>query len=518
MKKNDLCLVLVAVSIIVLSISAFAQRDYKWEDIPVTRWLDTTTTPMTFEEYNQSRHFAETDNIRIVRQPTITVGIPIDIIVNEDLYPLIETSLDTFFYDLQLDGYALNIYTAAETFSPISLRELLYTDWSQQMIEGVIFIGDLAVPWYEMYEPEDWGGAYVSFPCDLYFMDLNGNWGDSNTNGMFDSHSGALEADIWCGRLMASTLTYHDSDEIGRMQNYFRKNHDYRKGDLRLTDHALAFIDNDWHTYGWGFDVANSYPSTDSVVDIYETNRDNYRDMLRQSSDSLYEHVLICSHSSPSAHYIYYDINNYQLFYDSDIETYMMQSLTWNLFACSNARYIESNNMGAWYIFEQDYGLLSIGSSKTGSMLCFDEFYRPLGNGITYGEAFLIWAQNDMENCAGDASRAWFYGMCIQGDPTLRLSRFQPPLNYCQYLPGDINGDGIVIGSDITYGVQYFRGVGSCPPDSCYDYENERWVYVAADANGNCDFLGSDITYMVRYFRGLYDEVSHCPDFPLDEE
>ncbi len=507
---------IILILIFLSSSTIIAQRSYDWEDIPLTRWLDTTRTPITYNEYNWNRNFADDANIKIIRQSITTDDQMIDIIINEDLYPLIETSLDTFFYDLQLDGYALNIYTAAETSDPEPLRNILASDWYSQNIIGVIFIGDLAVPWYEMDEPPDWGGAHVMFPADLYFMDLDGDWGDSDSDGMFDSHTGALEADIWCGRLISSNLYYHNADEVDRMTNYFRKNHDYRIGDLRLDDHALAFIDNDWNSYGWGFDVSMAYPSTDSVVDIYETNRDNYRDMLRESTDNRYEHVLICSHSSPFSHYIYYNEWNYQQFYNVDIESYMMQSLTWNLFACSNSRYVEVDNMGAWYIFEHDYGLLSIGSTKTGSMLCFDEFYTPLGDGFSYGDAFLIWAQDNMETCASSESRAWFYGMCIMGDPTLRLSRFQPPLTYCLFEPGDINGDGSTIGGDITYGVQYFRGIGPCPPDSCYDHDNQRWVYVAADVNGDCNFYGGDITYLVQYFRGINDTIAYCPSFPMN--
>lgn len=496
-----------------------AQRDYDPETVAVTRWLDTTTAPITYEDYNNSRNFAADDNITIIRQASITTDELIDIIINENLYPQIEDVLDTFLLDLQLDGYAVNLYTAAETLSPINLRLLLQSDWYSQDIVGVIFIGDLAVPWYEMDEPADWGGAHVMFPCDLYFMDLDGDWADADSDGMFDFHDGmTMFADIWCGRLRSSILNFHGADEVTAMRNYFRKNHEYRSGDFRLNDHGLAFIDNDWNEYGWGFDVAMAYPSTDSVVDVYQTNRTNYINLVRENSDNRYEHVLICSHSSPFAHYIYRDYDNYDLFHNYEIETFMMQSLSYNLFACSNARYVENDNMGAWYIFETDYGLISIGSTKTGSMLCFNDFYQPLGQGASFGEAFLIWAQINMEYCAGQASRAWFYGMCLQGDPTLRLARHQPPLQYCLYEPGDINGDGDVIGSDITYGVQFFRGIGAPPPDSCWDNENQAWLYVAADANGNCAVLGSDITYLVRYFRADHDSVLHCPRFPLPRE
>jgi hypothetical protein len=84
----------------------------------------------------------------------------------------------------------------------------------------------------------------------------------------------------------------------------------------------------------------------------------------------------------------------------------------------------------------------------------------------------------------------------------------------CEYVPGDINGNGDVIGSDITYGVNFFKGIGDVPPDSCWDDSLDSWLYVAGDVNGNCEFLGSDITYMISYFRGHNPELHYCPRIP----
>jgi len=84
------------------------------------------------------------------------------------------------------------------------------------------------------------------------------------------------------------------------------------------------------------------------------------------------------------------------------------------------------------------------------------------------------------------------------------------PSSFCEYVPGDINGDGQVSGSDITYGAAYFRG-GAVPPDSCFDDSLQAWLYVAGDVNGNCEFLGSDISYLVSYFRGIHQALLWCP-------
>jgi len=84
----------------------------------------------------------------------------------------------------------------------------------------------------------------------------------------------------------------------------------------------------------------------------------------------------------------------------------------------------------------------------------------------------------------------------------------------CEYIPGDVNSDGSTISSDITYGVNYFRGSGAVPPDSCWHDENSIWLYVAGDVNGDCQFIGSDITYYVGFFRGANINLWFCPRLP----
>ncbi len=84
----------------------------------------------------------------------------------------------------------------------------------------------------------------------------------------------------------------------------------------------------------------------------------------------------------------------------------------------------------------------------------------------------------------------------------------------CNYIPGDINGDGDVMGNDVTYGVRYFKGLGSQPPDSCWNDSTSSWLYSGSDTNGNCQFTGSDITFLVAYFKGYNPEVLWCPQTP----
>jgi hypothetical protein len=268
------------------------------------------------------------------------------------------------------------------------------------------------------------------------------------------------------------------------MNNYLDKNHRYRTKELRLYDKALAYIDNDWCMWGWENEVALAYPTTDAVIDVYETNREDYMQRVRESTDNRYENLLICSHSSPWAHYLYWGTGpyDYSLFHNYEIEDIDVQVHFYNLFACSNCRFVEEDDMGDWYIFQSTYGLLSVGSTKTGSMLCFYDYYAPLGQGASFGDAFLDWCINDMETCAGSDSRPWFYGMTLLGDPTLKLSR------YMRNPTGDANEDGTTGFADVVFLVNYLF-IGGAAPNPL----------ALGDPNGDCSIDIADVTYLVNY-------------------
>ncbi len=83
----------------------------------------------------------------------------------------------------------------------------------------------------------------------------------------------------------------------------------------------------------------------------------------------------------------------------------------------------------------------------------------------------------------------------------------------CNITPGDANGSRQYNGVDIVFGVNYLKGIGEIPPDSC-DCGTRGWVRAAADANGDCVFNGLDITYGVIFFKGFGSPPQVCPDCP----
>jgi hypothetical protein len=247
---------------------------------------------------------------------------------------------------------------------------------------------------------------------------MDGTWEDQNQNGIYDLHQGNTAAEIWVGELRATELSGSEADLIN---NYLAKDHAYRQGTLTLPSLALNYIDDDWSggASTWGDALRMAIGSVQTISEINATNADDY--LLRL--DSAYAFIQVAVHSSPFVH-AFKENNGSTWGYIENWEIRNTDPMAYfvNLFACSNCRYVETDYMGGWYIFSNTYGLGAIGSTKTGAMLYFEDYYPVLRDAGTLGEALAHWI-----SLHGDMpghvmwSRSWFYGMCHLGDPTLKI-------------------------------------------------------------------------------------------------
>lgn len=397
---------------------------YDYHKTEVTRWTDPDHEPLTYQQYMETQSFLPFNADLIQRVDNIIdEPLPFVIIVNTMLYPQIQYAVSRYIGDLIINDYEPVLYTASGGTAEDIKNDILIPEWNLGAA-GALLIGDLPVPWFELYEDFDNNGQpdnpwMVNFPCDYYYMDLDGGWWDFNVNGIYDVHEGAMEPDFWIGRLTASTLS---GDESALINNYFDKNHDYRTGSMGLPFRALAYIDDDWSgaAYEWGAAVAQTWEETDIVSDNNTTTASDY--MARW--DDNYHHALLCAHSAPTLHSL--KQNNGQSWgyvYWNQISTGDPNFLFYNLFACSNCKYVEDNYCGGVYLFNDTYGINAIGSAKTGAMLYFEDYYGPLGEGETLGEAFRYWlALHGNEPGSVMWARSWFYGMTNLGDPVLKIT------------------------------------------------------------------------------------------------
>ncbi len=370
---------------------------------------------------------------RVYKSPSKGTG-KILLIVNSSIQSSIQTALNQYKSDLETAGYTVVIY-ASSGGTPNDLRG--YLQGQSTGLVGVILIGDLPIPWFEIdydfdgTDPDSLDNEYANFPCDLFYMDLDGTWEDNQStypfqSGVFDNHtdgSGDRGPEIWVGRLTSSPMTLSGT-EVTLLNNYFTKNHNFREGNLYPQERALVYVDDDWYSSADDIDgyVGSAYPTRLLVKDKATTCRDDYRDTrLIQSFEWM--HVML--HSSWEKHF--FKVNDqwemdgpdYATVTNQDVENIDPVAIFYDLFACSNCRYVETDYMGGWYIFVEDHGLGAVGCTKTGSMWDFDLFYGPLGQAKSLGQSFKEWFAAQAPYDSADVR--WYYGMTLLGDAALTL-------------------------------------------------------------------------------------------------
>ncbi len=117
-----------------------------------------------------------------------------------------------------------------------------------------------------------------------------------------------------------------------------------------------------------------------------------------------------------------------------------------------------------------------IGSLPTGAVLTDG------GDGTAVFNWTPSYAQNDSQ----------YTLQFVVTDATDRSDTYTMQIEVRNWIRGDANGDGSVLGSDVVYLVNYFRSLVPRPEP-----------VQRGDANGDGDILGSDVTYLVNYFRGV---------------
>lgn len=330
------------------------------------------------------------------------------VLVEASVQPGIQTNLDRYVADLESDGYTVEVHTIAGG-TPQTLKTFIINHSTD--LVGCTFVGDLPVAWYEM---DIWG--HEEFPCDLYYMDLDGTWSDSDNDGLWDNQvagSGDVGPEIFIGHIDTSMMS---GDEATTTNFYLDKNHAYRIGNIAVPGYALSYTEDDWAMFmDMRTDIKHSYPDFDDIP-APETNKNDYLNNRVDSTD--YEFIQLCCHSSPELH----QFTRGGYCWNYEIVAKVPYAMFYNLFCCSTLRYTTSDFLGGAYIYNTSTTSVAvIGSTKTGSMLVFSAFYEPFGRFETFGESFRQWfnyiAPYD------DEEKAWHFGMTIAGDPFLTMMK-----------------------------------------------------------------------------------------------
>ncbi|VVB64141.1 Peptidase family C25 [uncultured archaeon] len=416
-----------------------------------------TENPGTYEDYIGTQKFSlAPGNVTPVTDATPNVRKPPNFIIlvrSEALKNSLSTELNRYVADVERQGYDAQVwwYLDGSSPSPANLKSFLQ---SRTGLYGVLLVGDLPTAWFEKFT---FGESWEQWPIDLYYMDLDGTWTDADSDGLFDSHTGDRAPEIVVARLKADNLNLQGATEINLLKNYFNKDHLYRAGLLPQPKRGLSYIDDDWvpSATEWNNAHGRVYDTTTLVTDKATTAPTDYKNKLALGYDS----VLIACHGwSGGQQFKVNDAWDGSLI-SQDIKTLDPKAIFYNLFICSSTRFTDANYYGGWHIFTSTNGLVAIGSTKTGSMLYFDNYYLPLAQGETVGSAFIEWFKE-----SGVTDIDWFYGMNILGDPLLTPLKYGTPMsialraNNGQYMCAENGGgNGVVANRNAVGAWETFR-------------------------------------------------------------
>ena len=119
------------------------------------------------------------------------------IIAENSLYNSLSSEIRTYAEDAHaVFGYGVYVETVQYP-TPTAVKSLIIS--YSNNLRGVLFIGDVGECMYEV--PNDYGiYGYKNWPCDLFYMDLDGIWTDSDSNSIYDGHTGNVAPEIFLGQ------------------------------------------------------------------------------------------------------------------------------------------------------------------------------------------------------------------------------------------------------------------------------------------------------------------------------
>lgn len=408
------------------------------------------------------------------------------VLANSDIYDQIADKIERYAYDIATAYDCDVIVEKIGGGTHVDIKNLILS--YQTNLNGVVFIGDIPYASFELANDHNKYG-YRKWPCDLYYMDLDGTWEDADGNSIYDTHTGNRLPEIFVGRISTINMG-RSASEIELLNSYFDKNHEFWNGPTTVNGQSgLSYVDKDWADLSsHKSDIQYLYGSANYESKIYGDANFGKADYLSRLNNYDYEFIHVSCHTSPT-----YMAMSGGSISANEIYANGTDAIGYNLFCCSACNWTATSSsstsgfLAGSYIYNpHKKSLVAVGSTKTGSMLYFSDFFIPLGQGKPIGIAFKEWWS--VVNRYAEQSRiSWFYGMTIIGDPMINFFHVS-------------NAEEITLNSFDTYDPSPYRNIVAWYAITANDYMIPAGKHVTFNApvvtindGFSCDANGSFI-------------------------
>jgi hypothetical protein len=360
----------------------------------------------------------------------------IALIVEENVWTQIPDAIIKF--ELLLNTRFYQVTRVVQPWSNVTeLRTYLQNLYDDSIgLEGAILVGDLPVceyviPGHPVHLIDQ---TIPQFLMDLYLMDLDGEFFDTDLDGYLNTHSdpdGTGPADttpeIWVSRIVPPYPPENWSrNRMGLLSDYFDRLWAYENETFSLTDSSLIFLDNDWMgmTTGIMSDMAVLFNSSQiTAVDGYhDTTKERWLSEVIQN----YMHGLIWCHAGGtcfSQKFYEPDADNADYLWYSELRQHTVNIPVLVLDTCKVTNFTHPDCQSSWYLFSPGRVVTVMGASRDGGMYFYSEYFKQLAGGQGIGNAFLAWFQLAVgQTFPSWYNQDWWRGMILVGDPTFSIS------------------------------------------------------------------------------------------------
>lgn len=338
------------------------------------------------------------------------------IIIDYALYDTLRFEIKRYAEDVHtIYGYGVYVESVINS-NPQNVKDLIIS--YQNNLIGVLLVGDVGEAYFEIDNDHNKYG-YKKWPCDVYFMDLNGTWSDTDNNGIYDKHIGWVGAEIFVARLLGKGAQLGSESLL--IRNQLQKSHEYWwKSSFHTADTILNYVDHDWIGSFSSSSIEPVLPS--GIVEDVRYGIDTIfssSDYLHRINRTHYGFTFLACHGDVIGHAFTNGI-----IYVPQIKWNLSNSYVYNLYCCSACNWCPSMNigyLGGAYLFNNGKTMAVVGSTKIGGMQFFPNYFYEYFPTKNVGEAFLSWWQRVFGNGIANYYIWWNYGMVILGDPTIKL-------------------------------------------------------------------------------------------------
>jgi len=348
------------------------------------------------------------------------------ILVNDKQFDVLRPYLEQYVRDIK-NHCNKNVAIVNGTWTDhYDVRAEIRNIYESNDIQGCMLIGN--IPWAYYVSSYYVDGQYKEhvFPCDVYYMDLNGIWEDTDNDGVFDNREDPDDVEIWICRLLPPT----DNDTL--LEWFFEKDHAYWTGEMVIPKTALVFQENDGEE--WGPRRVQSLKPLYEPEEIRliclpnETSKENYIDALRDP----YQLVWINAHGwSVGQSIVQPDGTTAHFQWDDARDNIEKGGVFYLLHSCYTGNFEAENYLTGYHIFGNGYALGCLSSTTVYESISPQQFVQYAKNS-NVGEAFFrLIKDNDIQARRGDEviARCNYYAATLVGDPMVILGTRAKPAN-----------------------------------------------------------------------------------------